>query len=162
MTYLSSLRQLEGGPGGPPPAWRTVLEVTIALVIVATHARLAEYYSEVEAHKIRSVLANILASVPSEQSSELMPYAFGLAHREHEAGLPDQLYNLESDVGQRQDRKDPTSETETERVFYNFKTKTDDDDVVDREDHVTQYLSELLVNTDSEITSLQVNEYDES
>ncbi|XP_073966022.1 uncharacterized protein isoform X2 [Choristoneura fumiferana] len=114
----------------------TVLEVTIALVIVATHARLAEYYSE--------------------------PYAFGLAHREHEAGLPDQLYNLESDVGQRQDRKDPTSETETERVFYNFKTKTDDDDVVDREDHVTQYLSELLVNTDSEITSLQVNEYDES
>uniref|UniRef100_A0A2H1VTT0 SFRICE_030124 n=1 Tax=Spodoptera frugiperda TaxID=7108 RepID=A0A2H1VTT0_SPOFR len=31
-------------------------------------------------------------------------------------------------------------------------------DVVDREDHVTQYLSDLLVNTDSEITSLQATE----
>ncbi|XP_059045910.1 uncharacterized protein LOC131841606 [Achroia grisella] len=34
-------------------------------------------------------------------------------------------------------------------------------DVIDREDHVTQYLSELLVNTDSEITSLQVSELED-
>ncbi|XP_022828787.1 uncharacterized protein LOC111358110 isoform X2 [Spodoptera litura] len=34
----------------------------------------------------------------------------------------------------------------------------DEVDVVDREDHVTQYLSDLLVNTDSEITSLQATE----
>ncbi|RVE49448.1 hypothetical protein evm_005879 [Chilo suppressalis] len=36
----------------------------------------------------------------------------------------------------------------------------DQKDVVDREDHVTQYLSELLVNTDSEITGLQASEVD--
>ncbi|KAJ8706032.1 hypothetical protein PYW07_010809 [Mythimna separata] len=34
-------------------------------------------------------------------------------------------------------------------------------DVVDREDHVTQYLSDQLVNTDSEITSLQASESDD-
>ncbi|XP_063835500.1 uncharacterized protein LOC135084655 [Ostrinia nubilalis] len=38
----------------------------------------------------------------------------------------------------------------------------DDVDVADREDHVTQYLSELMVNTDSEITSLQASDVEET
>ncbi|KAJ0170562.1 hypothetical protein K1T71_013933 [Dendrolimus kikuchii] len=34
-------------------------------------------------------------------------------------------------------------------------------DIVDREDHVTQYLADQMVNTDSEITSLQASEVEE-
>uniref|UniRef100_A0A2A4J0S5 Uncharacterized protein n=1 Tax=Heliothis virescens TaxID=7102 RepID=A0A2A4J0S5_HELVI len=37
----------------------------------------------------------------------------------------------------------------------------DDVDIADREDHVTQYLADLLVNTDSEITCLQASEIED-
>ncbi|XP_026746262.1 uncharacterized protein LOC113507603 isoform X2 [Trichoplusia ni] len=57
-----------------------------------------------------------------------------------EKKLPQRSPGLQSEI-----KKRPASHSE-------------DIDVVDREDHVTQYLADLLVNTDSEITSLQATE----
>nr|XP_049707748.1 uncharacterized protein LOC110382633 isoform X2 [Helicoverpa armigera] len=50
----------------------------------------------------------------------------------------------------------PTEETKKRLAIPN-----EDVDIVDREDHVTQYLADLLVNTDSEITFLQASEVED-
>ncbi|KAF9405960.1 hypothetical protein HW555_013500 [Spodoptera exigua] len=86
-------------------------------------------------------------SPASNEKNETIPLEANITTTENPANVSLPAQPQTSEESQQQDKKIPNSNDEV--------------DVVDREDHVTQYLSDLLVNTDNEITSLQGTEVED-